>query len=70
MFELCSKLSVPQQVDRIWVTEQLFNLNLAVRESSRSKELLTNRRSIVREETRELYHFCQLVSRPLVARSG
>ncbi|MGA7256311.1 MAG: SIR2 family protein [Terracidiphilus sp.] len=36
------KLSVPQQVDRIWVTEQLFNLNLAVRESSRSKELLTN----------------------------
>lgn len=36
------KLSVPHQVGRAWVTEQLFNLNLAVRANSPSTEQLTN----------------------------
>lgn len=36
------KLSIPSQVDRNWISEQLFNLNLAVRESNPVTETLTN----------------------------
>lgn len=36
------KLSVPSQVDRNWITEQLFNLNLAARETDPPTEALTN----------------------------
>lgn len=36
------KLSVPPQVDRTWITEQLFNLNLAAREANPAAESLTN----------------------------
>jgi len=36
------KLSVPSQVDRAWITEQLFNLNLAAREVAPPNESLTN----------------------------
>lgn len=36
------KLSIPHQVDRTWITEQLFNLNLAAREANPSAECLTN----------------------------
>jgi predicted HTH transcriptional regulator len=36
------KLSVPHQVDRAWVTEQHFSVNLAVRANSPTTEQLTN----------------------------
>ena len=36
------KLSVPSQVDRNWISEQLFNLNLAARETGPPTESLTN----------------------------
>jgi hypothetical protein len=36
------KLSVPPQVDRNWISEQLFNLNLAAREMNPGTESLTN----------------------------
>lgn len=36
------KLSVPSQIDRNWISEQLFNLNLAARETNPPTESLTN----------------------------
>ena len=36
------KLGIPQHVDRTWITEQLFNLNLAAREAKPPAEWLTN----------------------------